>query len=185
MLQEIMDSLADPHARHAMMVHWPIVLMPVAVLLLGWFAATRFKSKPVGIAAVLALLGAMAGAGLASGAGEEAYEAVKAATPALTAAEEAALERHEELGEGAWLWPGACVLLAAGGLLPKPKKAAPLLASVALLASIGVSARFAWTAHTGGSIVYDHGLGVPPRGQLSSLPPAAGGTHGAESEDDD
>lgn len=163
MLQDISNALADPHARHAMMVHWPIVLMPVALALLVWFAATRRKMKTVGIAAVVAFLGAMAGAGLAAGAGEEAYERVEDASPPLTAAEHDALERHEELGEGAWLWPLGCAALAAGALLPRPKKAGALFLALAVIASLGVTARFAWTAHTGGELVYTHGLGVPSR----------------------
>ncbi len=188
-MTEILDALADPHARHAIMVHWPIVLMPVGVLLLLWFAATRFKSKSVAIAAVVALLGAMAGAGLAAGAGEEAYELVEDSTPPLSQAEHDALERHEELGEGAWLWPLGCAVLAAGGLLPKPKKAATIAASLAILASLGVSARFAWTAHTGGDLVYRYGLGVPERGLANTparmLPAARDHDESHEEHDDD
>jgi uncharacterized membrane protein len=165
MLDAMMDSFADPHARHAMLVHWPIVLMPVGLALLLWFAGTGFKRLGVGVAAVLALLGATGGAGLAAGAGEEAYERVEQVTPALNAAEEAALERHESLGEGAWLWPAGCAVLAAGGLIPKPRRLGVAMGLLAIVATLGVSARFAWTAHTGGVLVYEHGLGVPARGQ--------------------
>lgn len=167
MLDAILDSLADPHARHAVLVHWPIVLMPVGLALLLWFAGTGFKRRGVGVAAVLALLGAMVGAGLAAGAGEEAYERVEHATPALNTVEKAALERHESLGEGAWLWPAGCAVLAAGGLIPKPRRLGVALGLLAIVATLGVSARFAWTAHTGGVLVYEHGLGVPARGQSS------------------
>lgn len=164
MFSAIMDSFADPHARHAILVHWPIVLMPVGLALLLWFAGTGFKRRGVGVAAVLALLGATGGAGLAAGAGEEAYERVEHATPALNAGEKAALERHESLGEGAWLWPAGCAALAAGGLIPKPRRLGVGLGLLAIVATLGVSVRFAWTAHTGGVLVYEHGLGVPARG---------------------
>lgn len=163
MLQEITNALADPHARHAIMVHWPIVLMPVALALLVWFAATRRKMKTVGIAAVVALLGAMAGAGLAAGAGEEAYERVEDLSPPLNTAEKQALERHESLGEGAWIWPLGCAAIAACTLLPRPTKAGHALLALAIIATLAVTARFAWTAHTGGELVYTHGLGVPSR----------------------
>lgn len=162
-MQSLLDAWADPHARHAILVHWPIVLTPVAAALLLWFVLSRVKNKGAAVSAVCVLLGATIGAGLAAGAGEAAAERVEASVPPLTILEDAALERHEALGEGAWIWPGACALLAAGAMLPTPKRLGPALAVMALLATLGVSARFAWTAHTGGALVYTHGLGVPKR----------------------
>lgn len=184
-MTEILNALADPHAKHAIMVHWPIVLTPVGLLLLVWFAATGFKTKTVALAAVVVFLGAMVGAGLAAGSGEEAYEIVEGSVPPLSQAEHDALERHEELGEGAWLWPGACAVLAAGGLLPKPKKAAATACLLAIVASLGVSARFAWTAHTGGDLVYRYGLGVPKRGATPANASMPSVRDHNEDEDDD
>lgn len=185
-----MASWDDPHSRHAMLVHWPIVLVPVGAVLLVWFLVGGCKRRSVALAARLAFAGAMVGAGLAAGAGEEAYERVEASVPALTAEEDNALEAHEELGEGAWLWPAGCAVLCGLALLPKPKRTGLVFGLLALGGALVVSGRFAWTAHTGGVLVYDHGLGVPARGSASGpvgLPAEAAPEreHGREEHDDD
>lgn len=182
----MLESWNDPHARHAMLVHWPIVLVPVAAGLLVWFAATGWKKKAPLVCACLALAGAMVGAGLAAGAGEEAYERVEDSQPGLTTAEDEALERHEHLGEGAWMWPGACLLLAGLAVLPKPKRVPMVFGTLALVGCLVVSGRFAWTAHTGGVLVYEHGLGVPQRaidGATSRPAPALPERHGDDDDD--
>jgi len=76
--------------------------------------------------------------------------------------ESEALDRHENLGEGGWMWPtGVAVLL---GLTfvraPKVRLPAGLLA---LAAAVGVASWAALAGHTGGALVYEHGLGVPAR----------------------
>lgn len=162
MLSELMQTLQDPHARHAVMVHFPIVLSLVGFVLTAVLAATRFKNHTLRWVAVACFLAGSAGAGLAASAGEESEEQIED-TQVLTAAEEAAISRHESLGEGGWMWPlGAGALVAITAL---PKRKLQIGAGIAAVAAgAGVAAWAGWTGHTGGAIVYQHGLGVPARG---------------------
>ena len=156
MLSEMMQTLQDPHARHAVLVHFPIVLSLVGFLLTVVLAATRFKNQTLRWVAVACFLAGSAGAGLAAGAGEESEEQIED-TQALTAAEEQAISRHESLGEGGWMWP-----LGAGALVRK-RKLQIGVGIAAVVAGAGVAGWVGWTGHTGGAIVYQHGLGVPAR----------------------
>jgi uncharacterized membrane protein len=159
------DSLADPHARHAIMIHAPIVLIPCATALLIAFLATGARHRVLALIAVLALIGASAGAGLAAGSGEEAADQVERAVPPLSAVEHEALERHEQLGEGGWMWPAAVAVVAAPALLKRGKtgRLAWISGSVAVAAGCTATAWVGLAAHAGGELVYRHGLGVPSR----------------------
>ena len=165
MFEEVLKTLSDPRAAHAMIVHAPIALTPVACACLIWFAFVRRRSRGPGVAAAILLLASTTGAGLAAGAGEDSIAALRTDSAPLSDDETRAIERHESLGDGAWLWPAACAALAIASLFV-PARRRWLSVSVlglAMLATAGVSARLAWTAHTGGTIVYVHGLGVPGR----------------------
>lgn len=162
-MNDILELMQDPHARHAMLVHWPIVLgllgvVPAAVLL-----ATLGKSKSARIVGIIWFLLASGAAGLAANAGEEAEEGVEHGAISLTEAEDHAVEHHEELGEGGWKWPLIPAALMA--LSFAPGKRLRIAASAgALAASLGVAGWIALTAHAGGELVYVQGLGVPERG---------------------
>jgi len=162
MLSEMMQTLQDPHARHAVLVHFPIVLSLVGFLLTAVLAATRFKNQTLRWVAVACFLAGSVGAGLAAGAGEESEEQIED-TQTLTAAEEAAISRHESLGEGGWMWPlGAGALVALTAVRKRKLQIGVGIAAVA--AGAAVAGWVGWTGHTGGAIVYQHGLGVPARG---------------------
>ena len=162
-MNDLLSLWQDPHARHAMVVHWPIVLgllgvVPAAVLLV-----TLGKSKPARIVGIIWFLLASGGAALAANSGEAAEEGVEHAVPALGEAEEQAVEKHEELGEGGWMWP--LIPAALIGLTFVPAKRVRIIAaSAALAGSLGVAGWVALTAHAGGELVYVYGLGVPERG---------------------
>lgn len=182
MVNEMLRTLEDPHARHAAMVHLPIVLTLVGVLAAVALAFTRFRQRVLALVAVLAMVGASIGAGLAAGAGEEAYERVEK-TPGMSAIEEEHLERHEELGEGGWKWPLGAAILLAGTLIPK--RQVRVIAGVAgVIASIAVAGWAGWTGHTGGVLVYEHGLGVPQRGGSGGVESPAHAPSPKADEDD-
>ncbi len=165
------EAFADPHARHAITIHLPIVFIPAAaaVLLahLGTLVATKHRNPVLPLVALAMLLIAAAGAGLAAGSGEEAIDLVERDAAPLTQAELDALEHHESLGEGAWMWPTGVALLTALTLIPagKRKWLPPAATALALAGALAATTWAALTAHAGGAIVYQHGLGVPDRTQ--------------------
>ncbi len=155
---------SDPHARHAIIVHWPIVMCSIAPLLVLLCIITRGKKKSLLLVAIGCCLIGSASAFMAEQSGEGAEMSLSARYAPISAAEGAAIHEHEELAENGWLWPmipAACLLLC---LIPfKPPFARALLLTLALLSSAGVTAWVALTAHAGGELVYVHGLGVPGR----------------------
>ena len=186
MLESMLRTLEDPHSRHALLVHFPIVLGALGLIPVLALALTKFRSRVAGVVCVAWFVAAMIGLGLASGAGEEAYERVEASQPPLTAAEHDALEEHESLGEGAWLWALPAVGLAAITLVPRKK--VQLVAGVLLIPAAAVLTGFvAVTGHTGGVLVYEHGLGVPQRaaGSPASASPAIPTPREERAHDDD
>ncbi len=175
----MLSSFADPHARHALLVHLPIVFGVLGIVPCLVFAVSGFKSKIARVVCIAWFAAASAGAGLAAGAGEEAAEGVESA--ALTPVEKAAIHEHEELGEGGWMWPLIPAVLVAVTLVPK-KQVRVGAGVLAAAASVGVAVWIAQAAHLGGRLVYVHGLGVPERGTaLDAVPPASPG----EAEEDD
>ncbi len=164
MMRHFLDAWNDPAMRHAMVIHFPIVLatlgVPVllaAALLERHRPALRFAS--VVIYAILAL-GAFAG----RGSGQDAEEAVEAS---LDDAGEAILEEHEELGIWVWVFGGAVAAIAGAGF-SRPRA---LQVGAAWTAAAGGVFTAAWTANTadhGGRLVYLHGAGT--RGALANEP---------------
>lgn len=163
MIDEMMRTWDDPHARHALLVHAPIVLAILGILPLLLLTLGGFRSAALKVMIVLWFGLASGGAWLAAEAGEDAEHALEKRPPALTAVEDAAVHRHEELGEQAWIWPlipaGLTLLTLAG-----PRKMQIGAGVLAILASAGVAFQFARIGHTGGRIVYLYGVGVPARG---------------------
>lgn len=174
-IRSMIQSFEDPHSRHALLVHVPIVLGALGMIPVLALAVKRFCSPLGSLVCVAWFATAMAGLGLASGAGEEAYERVEQSRPALTEAEHDAIEEHESLGDGAWLWAIPAVAFSALTLVPR--KSVRVGGGVLLIASAAALAGFvAVTGHTGGRLVYQHGLGVPQRavnsgGTVPAVPP--------------
>jgi len=167
----MLSSFADPHARHALLGHLPIIFSLLGILPCLAFAATRFRSRVPRLVCIAWFAAASAGAWLAADAGEEAEEDLEAATT-LTAVEEAAIHEHEELAERGWIWPLIPAALIAVTLVPK-KQVRVAAGALAIVASVGVAVWIARTAHLGGNLVYVHGLGVPERGATPQTPPSA------------
>lgn len=183
MLQSMLQSLDDPHSRHAILVHFPIVLGALGLIPVLALALRKFDSRWGTAVCVLWFVGAMAGLGLAAGAGEEAYERVEETSPPLSQAEHDALEEHESLGEGAWLWAVPAVLFAGATVIPK--KPIRVASGVGLIASAAVLSGFVGVAgHTGGKLVYEHGLGTPPRSAATGAESLAEDRAPASTDDD-
>lgn len=165
MISDLLHALNDPHARHAMAVHLPVVLAPIGFVLVAGYAARRLRDRRLGAAAVALYVLTAVGAGIAAGAGEDALDEVRSkSTPPLTAGEKMALERHADLGDGGWVWP----LIPAGFLaltfVPR-RRVRGAAGGASVLAAAGVVVWIVLTADAGGRLVYTHGLGVPARGQ--------------------
>lgn len=163
----------DPHARHAIIVHWPIVMCSIAPVLVLLVALTRAKKKSLLLVAIGCCLLGSAGAFMAEGSGEGAEDSLEMRYSPISSAEGRAVHEHEELAENGWIWPlipAGCLGLC---LVPfKPPFARALLLTLALLSSAGVTVWVALTAHAGGTLVYVYGLGVPERGKAGAAPPA-------------
>ncbi len=179
--EEAMRTWGDPHARHALLVHAPVVLGVLGILPLLLLALTGFRSAALKEGVILWFLLASGGAWLARDAGLKAEESQEKREPALSTVEHAALERHEDLGKLAWIWP----LIPAGFgvfMLARGRKTQVAAGVLTLFASVGVAAVTALTGHTGGRLVYLYGLGVPERGapaegtELKATAPAPSAT---------
>lgn len=152
-LSEIGQTWANPQARHAALIHFPVVLsllLAAGILLLALRGGRRPATRGSCLLLALALT---ASALLAKSSGEEAEESV---TGALTETGSADLERHEDWGKQVWLFgSGACLALAAGFILTGRGR---LVANgLAVLAAAGGAVWVAETAHLGGKLVYVHG----------------------------
>ncbi len=182
MLQEFRHTLNDPAAMHAALVHFPIALSIAGLLLLVGLAAMRFRPRDLKITvvacyALAALLGFAA-----SQKGLSAEDRASRVQPPLTHEEHEAIEAHEELGENAYWWiaiPGALGALTL--LRPRPAQVGAGVA--ALVAALCVAGYVGYLGHTGGRIVYVHGLGTPERAGATAAP--AGMAAPAPEVDDD
>lgn len=169
MLSDMLRTLEDPGARHAVLVHIPIVLAGLGFIPLVALAATGFRNTTLKWVVVVWFLGASGGAALATWAGEEAEDALKKRVPPLTRQESDAIHEHEELAERGWIWP-----LTPAGLvlvsLVRPRRLQIVAGTLAVVGALGVSGWIAVTAHHGGVLVYEYGLGVPARSTAPDKP---------------
>ena len=173
-MNSILEAWQDPSARHAMLVHLPIALGSLGVIPALLVVFTRGKSHWPRWIAIFWFALAAGGAGFAAGAGEDAEHRLEETGPELTEPEYEALENHEGLGAGGWKWPLIPAALLVLTLIPKP--AVRQTASVlALLAAIGVTVWIVLTAHAGGRLVYEFGLGVPARTADAEPAPSSDG----------
>lgn len=134
---------------HPMLVHFPIALLFVSVLF--DVAGTAFSRDSIREGACWLLGFGLAGGIAAAMAGMQAEEAVEKAGVA-----EALIETHETF---AYITLGVMAVLFLSRLLLRIRFSTRALATylaVAVLGLIAVSA----TGHTGGTLVYQHGVGV-------------------------
>lgn len=159
-MQSLVEALRDPHARHAMLVHLPIVLgvtgvVPLAILAMGRFRCDRLRWTVVAWFALLSLSSLVA-----ASSGSAAARNLERSIPPLSPGDQRALAMHEHRGERAWIWPLIPALLVAWTARPAAR---PVAGRAAAVAAVGVACWFGLIGHVGGRLVYARGLGVPVR----------------------
>ncbi|MHC4099366.1 MAG: c-type cytochrome domain-containing protein [Planctomycetota bacterium] len=157
MLKHFMDAWADPSMRHAMVVHFPIVLALAGIPFVVIAALIQRRGAPMRwtALAVYLLLAVIGMAGRASG-----HDAHDAVSGSLNEQGQALLEDHERLGHQVWLFGALVAGLIGASFWKKPKVRVP----AAWLAVAGSLLAAGWTANTanhGGRLVYEHGAGTP------------------------
>lgn len=165
-MTSILDSLrhafADPITRHAMLVHWPIVLSMLAVpftAALVLVASRRATAYRVILATIV--FGGGVIAWQAGEAGEDAEPIVDARLRTEDARQ--VLHDHEALGEKV-----AVLMAATAGLIALtlvPRRGVRLAAGIAAsAAAVGVAALVVVVSHDGGRLVHwlDPGAGSGP-----------------------
>ncbi len=159
-MESMLETLRDPHARHAMMVHLPIILGVLGVIPLGVLALNRFRSTRLRwiVAAWFLMLSISSLAAAQSG--TTAARNLERLTPPLHPEDMAAVAKHEYRGGRAWIWPLIPAALVAVSAGPRTR---PIAGAAAILAGAGVACWFGVIAHVGGRLVYARGLGVPER----------------------
>lgn len=183
----------DLASVHPLIVHAPLVLLPIAVLFA--ILSLVFPKAGLRLAAILLLAGGVAGAVMATETGEAAESHAEQVMPAvedLTApgvvpqavAEGQLLETHAKLGEltrnlyGLLLLAECALLALSTPALTRLRRGWSLPARVeqwgrgiwTAVAIVGIAA-VVLTGHYGGAMVYSHGVGVEQQAQASSRTP--------------
>jgi uncharacterized membrane protein len=174
----------DLAAYHPLIVHAPLVLLPVAVLfsVLSLF----FPRAGLRLTAILLLVGGVLGAILATETGEAAEEQAEDVTPAVKSISDAGrvplavadgnlLETHAQLGEltrnlyGLLLLVEGGVVLASTPVLARfrrgwtlPARTERITRWLWTLVAVAGMVVVVWTGHYGGKLVYEHAIGVTP-----------------------
>lgn len=171
---------------HLMVVHIPIILVPLATLMLLVSIFTNsFNLKPV--ARLLLILAAFAAVG-AFLSGEGAEEVVED----IVGVSESAIEAHEDLAVFA-LWLTILTgLLSLLSSIPKFSSAMGRgpLSALFLIAAIGSSGVLGWTGHKGGLIRHQQEMGFGESGSLIAHEDGANSqsqqsNHGQKEEEED
>jgi len=153
-----MDAWTSLPNLHPAVVHFPIALLPAALLFdLVCLIRPTWTWLDRGAAALYAL--AAAGAGAAFLAGREAAESLGPLTPSAAAV----LERHEDLARWSLIALSVLALLRlalAWREHDRPRISSGPLRWILLLGGIGALGLLATTADHGGSLVYRHGVAV-------------------------
>jgi uncharacterized membrane protein len=159
-LQSMIDSFNSPPTRHAMLVHLPIVLALVgcALSLLAAFMPRNATLRALAIGCQIALVAA---AFAALNSGEHAEAHASSSGSMFTRDAQTLISRHEDMADRVWMFGVGGVALLSLAAASK-KSAMRLLFAWAAFALTG--AAVAWigqTAHIGGKLVYEHGIGTP------------------------
>lgn len=163
-ISDFQQTWADPQMRHALIVHWPVVLSVLSAVFTLTLALTMGKNQTLRIIALLICIGVMFFGYMGLNSGENAEHAVQIpqGPPHDT------LEQHEELAEKVPLLGAICAGLVLITFIPKP----PIVRKISVwLAFIACAVTAAWvgnTAHYGGQLVYEHGIGMPERSASAS-----------------
>lgn len=152
---EYLDLLRNPAILHAMAVHFPVALSVLGVPVAFAALIARRRHAPLWLTALLyALLAVAAFAAVQTG--EGARERAPATLP-----EEVwgLIDEHEELGEKIWMAALATAVAALLAFVPYPNFSAAMRV-LAVAGSLTVLGMAGLTAHRGGALVYEHGVGT-------------------------
>lgn len=156
LLHSLTSVWSDPVRSHAILVHFPVVAGTLGLVFVVALMLTGGRSPGMRWASViLYTLGAAAGYfAMLTGrsAGSE-------ASTSLSAAAQELLEKHEELGEKAWIFllvTAVCCAFTAFRLV----SVRTTMTVMAVLAALVTAGWITVTGHYGGELVYGHGVGV-------------------------
>jgi len=166
----MMDAWQEPATRHAIIVHWPIVLSLVGLALTA-VVAVRPSNHTARWSAVIVftLMAVVSRLAFTSGIGAEG-----AAGATITIAADEVLERHKSMGDDIQFFAAALAIALA--LTAFEKKW--LRISAISLGMIGAAVTVGWvavTAHHGGELVYRHAVGIHLRPGAAETPVAETG----------
>lgn len=169
-MNDLLQTWNDPHARHAMIVHWPIVLGMLTPVMMLLVALTRGRNRTLAWLTLACAAGVTVGAFMAADSGEHAVDSIEMRFSPISAAEGNAVEDHEHRGQDIWKWSLCPLLFTALATVPWRKPAVRwVVIALALLFTTGTAVNIGATAHAGGKILYEHGLGVPERGKAAAV----------------
>ena len=156
-ITDFQQSWADPQTRHALIVHWPVVLSALSAAFTLALAITMGKNLTLRVITLMICIGVIVFGYIGLNSGENAEHAVQIpqGPPHDT------LEQHEELAEKVPLLGAICAGLVAIAFLPKPSIVRRISVWLAFIACAVTAGWVANTAHYGGQLVYAHGIGMP------------------------
>jgi uncharacterized membrane protein len=163
MLTQFLNAWNDPAMRHAMVVHFPVVLSLVGIPFAAAAALMADKTRALRVAALVLYLALAASGMMARASGHDAHDAVYGS---LSDEGHALLEEHDELGHQVWLFGAIVAALVAVSFARKPALRLPS-AWLAVAGGVFAAGWVAVTADHGGRLVYEHGAGT--RGAITGI----------------
>ncbi len=155
-MNEILEAMRSPSMRHAMIVHFPIVLSILCVVFAIAHAVTRGRDRALRVIVPALFAALLLSAWLATNSGEGAEEAAGA----MSDVAHERLEQHEEMADKVWIFALTGLVVSVAGLFA-PQRMLLSLAGAGALAAGVAAGWIGLTAHHGGTLVYDHGVGTP------------------------
>jgi len=157
MLNDLIAAFQNPAMRHAILVHFPIVLSIITIpIAFASALSTNNKSKIWPILTTLLLAAFALAAAIAIRAGHNAESHLGNIMPVISQT----VSQHEDAAENLGYFGLAATLLSLLAFTPKPNlntigKWLTLIPAALIAAQVGK------TAHLGGTMVYNYGAGTP------------------------
>lgn len=162
---ELLSIFDKPSMLHAAVVHLPIALVVFGVPML-LLTALFHRNTALRLVTLLIFVVAAATAWMAEETGEGANRNVPLDIPAAVSA---IRDEHMDLGEKIPAAAGVTALLVFLSLIPN-KESRTGFTLLALVSAIMTAGLTAYTAHLGGALVYEHGIGTPNAAAHAAAP---------------